>query len=225
MNGTSVKPFLQSRSGYGDETLRSSQLCDPTAWVDKYGDCLLRFALSHVRHKQTAEDLVQETFLAALRSQNSFAGESSEKTWLIGILKHKIIDYVRVNKRQTIFSEFAGAQSDESEFVEAVIGEAPSPGQLVCLERPHADAATEEWRINPSHCAQQKAFWDVLHQCLSKLSPRLAAAFALREIEQLDTKEICENLNVSEGNLWVMLHRARRCLRVCIECNWLNKAA
>lgn len=192
------------------------RLCDPTIWVDNHGDCLFRYAMSHVRDPQTAEDLVQETFLAALASQNRFSGVSSERTWLVGILKHKVIDHYRAVRRQNKVTELSVSLNDDS---------AGPDDTGSCSERARADSPLEEWHIDPAKCTQQKAFWDVLQQCLSKVSPRLASAFALREIEQLDTKEICESLNVTEGNLWVMLHRARTYLRECLEANWMNKAA
>lgn len=217
MNGTSFRRDCRNNiDDTKDGASMRAQLCDPAVWVDKYGDCLFRYAVSYVRDGQTAEDLVQETFLAALGSQGSFTGGSSEQTWLFGILKHKIIDHYRAVKRQSIVCELADGRNDEP----------LDSGNLGRLsERTLMDPTIEEWQVNPGICTQQKAFWDVLQQCLSKVSPRLASAFALREIEQLDTSEICASLNVSEGNLWVMLHRARTSLRQCLESNWLNRAA
>lgn len=198
------------------KALAPVQLCNPAVWVDDHGDCLFRYAMSHVRDPQTAEDLVQETFLAALASQNRFSGGSSERTWLVGILKHKVIDYYRAVRRQNMVTELAGSLNHDL----------AGPGDTgSCSEPVRVDPPLEGWHIDPGICTQQKAFWNVLQQCLSKVSPRLASAFALKEIEQLDTKEICESLNITEGNLWVMLHRARTYLRECLEANWLNKAA
>lgn len=216
MNGTSVTPEVRSNTAEMQGGHLPSHRCDPTVWVDQYGDSLFRYALSWVRDSQVAEDLVQETFLAALGSQASFGGESTERTWLFGILKHKIIDHYRVAKRQNNVCKLADARGDDD----------ASQGEYMehSAESVPMDSAIDEWRINPGICSQQKAFWEVLQQCLSKVSPRLATAFALKEIEQLDTKEICAALSVSEGNLWVMLHRARAYLRQCLELNWLNKA-
>lgn len=217
MNNASVISGCQSNAADAqDKEPVSSHRCDPTTWVDQYGDSLFRYALSWVRDSQIAEDLVQETFLAALGSQANFGGESTERTWLFGILKHKIIDHYRAAKRQNTICKLSDTRSDDPCRGE----ELESGGECV-----PADPAIDAWRINPGICSQQKAFWDVLQQCLSKVSPRLGTAFALKEIEQLDTREICAALNVSEGNLWVMLHRARTYLRQCLEMNWLNKAA
>lgn len=216
MNGASVTPDLQSNViDMQEQSSVKCQRCNPTTWVDQYGDPLFRYAVSWVRDPQIAEDLVQETFLAALGSQASFTGGSTERTWLFGILKHKVIDYYRAAKRQSNVCKLVEASGDE--FSDA--SEMEQSGESAM------NAPVTEWRINPGVCSQQKAFWNVLQQCLSKVSPRLASAFALKEIEQLDTKEVCTALNVSEGNLWVMLHRARAYLRQCLEINWLNKAA
>jgi RNA polymerase sigma-70 factor (TIGR02943 family) len=201
-------------------------LSDPSTWVSQYGHFLLRCALSRVRHIETAEDLVQETFLAALKSRHTFIGESSEKTWLTSILKRKVIDHYRSNKQQELFGEFSDAFDgehghDENQSEPGFRSRQPA----MCGEQSQLGGTFVEWKVNPDHCAQQHEFWKALQGCLTKLSPRVACAFWLREIEQLDTKEICDNLNVSESNLWVMLHRARRCLRECLQANWLKRAA
>lgn len=222
MNGTSAASVVRTNAeNMNQETPVRVQLCDPATWVDKHGDCLFRYALSYVRDIQTAEDLVQETFLAALNSQGRFSGGSSERTWLVGILKHKVIDHYRAAKRQSMIAELVDASNTDPP------GDEPASPENSGRSggRSHAESSIGEWHINPSMCTQQKAFWDVLHQCLSKVSPRLASAFVLKEVEQLETKELCESLNISEGNLWVMLHRARTHLRQCLEANWLNKVA
>lgn len=224
-------PVIQNQSmNEIDSSLRTNPL-DPSTWIFKYGDCLLRCALSRVRYIENAEDLVQETFLAALRSRHTFIGESSEKTWLISILKHKVVDYYRANHGRKAVGEFMEMFDDESDYGEYGCEDnqryagSISKQPIVYSERPQVEGRFDEWKVDPGHRAQQDEFWKALHGCLAKLSPRIAGAFWLREVEQLDTQEICENLNISEANLWVMLHRARRCLRECLQSNWLKKAA
>jgi RNA polymerase sigma-70 factor (ECF subfamily) len=190
----------------------AEQLVDPTTWVDEYGDYLLRYALSFVRDKQLAEDLVQETFLAALQSRSSFRGQSSEKTWLIGILKHKAIDHYRKTRRHSQFEDGEDADLQDG-FVNS--------GKWVGFWQTGLEP--RDWQFNPQRSAEQSAFRGILDGCLSQLSPRIAMAFQLREIDQRDTAEICLELNISESNLWVMLHRARLCLRRCIESHWLGR--
>ena len=68
---------------------------DPVQWLDKYGDYLYRYALMRVRDSAIAEDILQETLLAALGASQNHAGLSSERTWLVGIMKHKVVDYFR----------------------------------------------------------------------------------------------------------------------------------
>jgi RNA polymerase sigma-70 factor (ECF subfamily) len=181
---------------------------DPSDWVDRYGDYLFRFALLRLRDRSAAEDLVQETFLAALRNRGSFSGKSSESTWLIGILKHKIADHFRRQSRE-------GSVRDD---------DPPDPaGEGVFDASGHWAAGPANWGANPADLLRQKEFLDQLAECLSDLSPNHANAFTLREIEGLDTREICKVLNVTETNLWVILHRARMLLRRCLETRWFAK--
>lgn len=181
----------------------------PEIWVDLYGDSLYRYALTRVNDPSAAEDLVQETFLAALSARSHFQGRSSEKTWLIGILKHKIVDHYRRSIREQPLA------SDEMERREtdAMFNET---GQW--KERPG------RWSLNPSRVFEQREFLSVLEGCLSLLPARTAEAFVLREMEGLTTKEICNTLKVSATNCWVMLYRARMQLRRCIEERWFKPA-
>jgi RNA polymerase sigma-70 factor (TIGR02943 family) len=194
------------------EVKPNARMLNPNEWADIYGDQLLRYALIYVRCREIAEDLVQDTFLAALRSRDNFVGKSSEKTWLIAILKHKIIDYHRKSRRHMQLEEFN----------DAIVIEDGQPNGGRCIGYVRTESKSKDWRFDPALSAERRAFRTMLDKCLSQLPPRMAAAFQLREIEQLSTKEICELLDVSEKNLWVMFHRARLSLRRCIESNWLN---
>jgi RNA polymerase sigma-70 factor (ECF subfamily) len=189
---------------------RSSQpIFDPNTLVDQYADYLFRYALLHVRDRSVAEDVVQETFLAALESYGGFSGQSSLKTWLLGILKHKIIDHFRKNWRQAQFTT-NDIEADLAEGAYATFSPATSDDRFV----------SKEWHANPETKIERNAFWKVLAKGLAGLNSRTATAFALREIEQLSTRDVCERMQISESNLWVMLHRARRHLRECFELNW-----
>ena len=175
---------------------------DPENWVDEYGDYLFRCALRYVQDRSLAEDLVQETFLAALRAYANFSGRSSPKTWMVGILKHKVMDYFRSTTRFTQLN-------DDTEDDEAVLGQGAGSGGS------HYD---------PGLKAEQKAFWEFLEKGLSVLNPRTADAFVLREVEQFSSQDVCEKLKISEANLWVMLHRAKKQLRKHFRSDWLNSA-
>src|SRR5512134_647625 len=183
---------------------------DPSAWVDRYGDYLFRYAMLRLRDRSTAEDLVQETFLAALSDRGSFSGKSSEATWLVGILKHKIADHYR-------------RQTREAPLPNGDLREHPDAGDFNGAG--HWTSGPAEWGGNPADLYRQEEFLDRFRECLSGLSPNHANAFTLREIEGLGTAEICKVLNVTETNLWVILHRARAFLRRCLETRWFGAAA
>jgi len=162
-----------------------------------------------LRDRSAAEDLVQETFLAALKSRGSFSGGSSEATWLVGILKHKIADHFR---RQAL----------EAPLEDADLRELPDPS--VFDVSGHWTSGPTDWGGNPADLYREEKFLEQFKNCLSGLSPNHANAFTLREIEGADTGEICKVLNVTETNLWVILHRARMHLRRCLETHWFNRS-
>lgn len=186
-----------------------ASLLNPDVWVDRYGDILFRFALQRVRDKDIAEELIQETFLAAMDARERFKGQSSEKTWLFGILKHKIVDHFRRHKRDR--SEMN--VEDLAETTEKFFG---ADGQW--------RIQPANWNINPIQAYEQREFIDAFYQCLAEMPQRHADAFVYREIDGLSTEEICKLLDISPTNCWVMLYRARMLLRHCIEINWIQAA-
>ena len=183
---------------------------NPDGWVDEHGDPLFRYALVRVRRREIAEDLVQETLLSAMRSREKFVGQSSERSWLFGILKHKISDYFRELERETSFTDL---ESLADEFSEKFVPE----GYWVHVKGP------KEWKPEADEVVHRAEFWQTMRDCLDKLPERIANVFMLREMEELESKEICFMLSISESNLWVMLHRARMALRECLEINWFNR--
>jgi RNA polymerase sigma-70 factor (ECF subfamily) len=179
---------------------------DPEKWIDQCGDALYRFALMRVGEPAVAEDLVQEALCSALASKDRFSGKSSEKTWLIGILKHKIADYFRKSSREvTGIESFDDLASDEDEFFDTRGRWRRPPGH---------------WKGSPDDLLQNKEFWEIFHRCLDGLSKGLRQAFALRELDGMETGDICKVLGITPTNLWVALHRARGGLRNCLERNW-----
>jgi RNA polymerase sigma-70 factor (ECF subfamily) len=187
----------------------SAGKADPSRWVDDHGDCLFRYALVRVRTQEVAEDLVQETLLAAVRTQEKFAGRSSERSWLVGILKNKIVDYYRKLGRETTFTDM---EFLKDEFSEKFVAE----GWWVHVDGP------KEWRPESDEVMHKGEFWQTMRDCLGKLPRRVGDVFMLREMEGIPSKEICQTLNITESNLWVMLHRARMALRECLEMNWFE---
>jgi RNA polymerase sigma-70 factor (ECF subfamily) len=176
-------------------------------WVDDHGECLYRFALMRVRKPEVAEDLVQETLLAAVRGYDKFGGRSSERSWLCGILKNKIVDYFRKLGRETSFTDM--------EFLEDEFSE-----KFVSVGFWKHELGPQEWKPEADEVMHRGEFWQTMRDCLSKLPQRVADVFMLREMEEVASKQICADLAISESNLWVMLHRARLALRECLEMNW-----
>ena len=185
---------------------------DPALWVQEYGDVLFRVALGRVRRPEVAEDLVQEAFLAAWQSRQRFAGRSSRKTWLLRILSHKIVDYFRRTNREVQF-----ADADELASFEAKQFEAGESGGT------HWDrsVAPRGWR-HPAQSLENAEFWAVFHDCTERLPERVGRVFVMREVDGLETGEICQTLNIKQSHLFVMLHRARLALRRCLELNWFR---
>jgi len=182
--------------------MQGSPKINADLWVDAYGDALFHFALARVKDNAVAEDLVQETFLAAVKAKDRFKGRSSEKTWLFGILKHKVIDHFRKNK-STIM---APNRSDDPDEVDRLFN-AKGGWRF----RP------AHWRTNPAKAQETREFLDHFYRCLSDLPQRSADAFVYREIDGLSTDEICRDLGITANNCWVLLYRARMLLRKCLE--------
>lgn len=172
---------------------------------------LLRVAKLQLRDEGAAEDVVQETLLAALEGWAKFSGKSSVKTWLTGILKHKIIDVLRGRMRELPVSEVLPAEAEE-EVIEAFFSAAG-----------HWSSPPQAWGEGEA-ALEQKQFFDIMDFCLEELPPKQGRAFMLREVFELETEEICKTLSVSTTNLWVLLHRSRLLLRQCLEQNWFGGA-
>lgn len=176
------------------------------SWLNEHGDYLYRFALARLRDPHQAEDVVQETFLAAIKSP-SFAEQSAPRTWLTGILKHKIIDLMRKNVREIAASDLI---DDEDANVDDFFDDAG-----------HWADKPLKWDM-PENALEQKQFLGVLQNCMEKLPAKSAQIFIMRDVHETDNEEICKELNISTTNAWVMLYRARLGLRKCLEINWLS---
>lgn len=182
---------------------RAAESKDPSRWVDEHGDALFRFAVLRVRNADLAADLVQDTFLSALKAFDGFRGGSSIRTWLTGILKHKIIDYYRRNRAEVLHSDL-NPEIESPDFE-------------------HADSLRPSWKESPSHLVENREFWAALTNCLDGLPEAQRRAFSLREFDGLTGEEVRKVLDVTPTNLWVMLHRARTKLRRCLETSWFEE--
>ena len=180
--------------------------------IDSHRRYLLRVAQLQLRDPDLAEDVVQEAIVAALGAREGFTGKSSLKTWLTGILKHKIVDAIRQKQRQPI----ALATLDEEADLDDFDGLFKDNG---AWETPPA-----EWG-DPEGALSRRQFFDIMEFCLEKLPANTARVFMMREVMELESDEICKELTITANNLWVILYRARMALRMCLEQNWFSGAA
>ncbi len=180
----------------------------PHDWLNEHGDYLYRFALVRLRDTHLAEDAVQETLLAAIQSR-SYEGKSAPRTWLTGILKHKIIDLIRKQSREKPSEDLSQTVADEG----AVNEFFDESGHWA--DKPQAWAA-------PDDELEQKQFLVILQGCMDRLPKKLSRLFLMREILEDDNQAICKELDISPTNAWVMLYRARMGLRKCLELHWLE---
>jgi len=182
-----------------------ADLGDPAQWVDRYGDALLQYAVTRVGDLETAEDLVQETFLSAFRARGGFDHRAAFSTWLIAILRRKIIDHYRKDARTLVTTD---AELDEV---------APM------FDRSgHWTVPPANWRSTPANQAENSEFWQVVHRCLADLPRHLAQAFELRELGLATVQEASEIAGITPRNLSVRLHRSRLLLRECLQSKWFN---
>ena len=169
---------------------------------------LMRFARTQLRNDAWAEDAVSDTLLAALEKPQSFGGQSQLKTWLVGILKHKVVDQLRRHTREaTVLVGEDGEDLDEQIF----------------LPDGHFRDMPQDWG-SPESAFGQRQFFEVLEACMDHLPPAQGRVFMMREWLELETDEICKELQISSTNLWVMLHRARLRLRECLQLHWFGAA-
>ncbi len=183
---------------------------NPEQWLRQDGDYLFRYALSRLRDASAAEEVVQETFVAGLRAAHQYSGKGAERAWLLGILKRKIIDYIRRRNRTS------GSTLSESEegWADSLFD---SSG--------HWKADPRFLSAQPSDALEREEFWAAFRDCLARLPPRQADVFVLRELDDAASAEICKALEISTSNLWVLLHRARLQLARCLQRSWKGEQA
>lgn len=176
---------------------------DPNKWIDLYSDYLFNYTITRVSDREIAQDLVQETFLAGLKSMKNFKGEASERTWLISILKRKIIDHYRkINSNKGKAEVRINYKDSESE------------GDW--LEERVADPYDK----NAEDSLQNNELGDAINNCLDKLPQKQANVFKMKTILNYETEAICNDLGITASNLWVIIHRARTAMADCLKANW-----
>jgi RNA polymerase sigma-70 factor (ECF subfamily) len=173
---------------------------------------LLRFARLQLRDAAAAEDAVQEALLAALARPDSFAGRAQLKTWVYGILKHKIVDTIRAQARSTNASALGAEGESLDQTFDALFS---ASGHWAASARPR------DWG-DPQAALRQQDFWTVFEVCLSHLPENTARVFMMREFLDFETPEVCKELGITVSNCHVILHRARMALRLCLERGWFT---
>lgn len=184
-----------------------STCIDPEVLHEHHG-YLVRYAILQLRDPHLAEDVVQETLIAAIESGSRFSAQSSLRTWLVGILKHKILDALRRRAREPEFNVPDGEDGDD--LLDALF-----------RENGHWSDPPKTW-ADPEKSLEDANFWEVFEQCCQRMPVNTARAFMMREFMEMSTEEICQELSISTTNCWVLLHRARLALRECLNMNWFE---
>jgi RNA polymerase sigma-70 factor (ECF subfamily) len=181
---------------------------DLIAQFDAHRGYLLRVARLQLRNDELAEDVVQDTLVAAIQAAAGFSGKSSVKTWLTAILRHKIVDAIRRKAATPTFAEL----DDECQIDDF---------DALFDDRGHWENPPAHWG-NPEDDLERRQFLDIMDFCLEKLPPNTARVFIMREVMELDSGEICKELSITPTNLWVIMYRARMALRECLQQNWFG---
>lgn len=176
---------------------------DPTTWVEQHGDCLFAYAMSKIRNREVAEEVVQETFLAALRHQDQYRGAGEHGAWLMGILKRKVIDHFRSASKQPMALE-----EDDSVVSSFFDGTGHWTTEA---------AKTSALRLDS---IEREEFREIFSKCIERLPSLQSMVFLMKEVEEKDGEEVCKLAGITSSNLWVLMHRARLRLAECIKTRW-----
>lgn len=180
-------------------------LLNPNKWIDLYSDYLFNYTISRVNDREIAKDLVQDTFFAGLNSMKNFKGEANERTWLISILKRKIIDYYRkINSNKGKAEVRMNYVNDDQE------------GDWL------EERVEDQRSLNAQENLENSELGEAIYECLGKLSEKQATVFKMKTVLGYETETICNELNITASNLWVIIHRARVQMAECMEQNWFK---
>jgi len=179
-------------------------ILNPDKWVNLHADYLFNYTISRISNRDVSKDLVQDTFFAGLKAMENFQGKASERTWLISILKRKIIDHYRkINSakgKAEVKMNFYSDGEREGEWIE--------------------ERVPSNWAAEIDKQIENEELKEALEKCITALPEKYSIVFKLKTIEQFDTEEICKELDITSSNLWVIIHRARTQLRRCMEDSW-----
>jgi RNA polymerase sigma factor (sigma-70 family) len=190
-------------AGDADNLQPTAVETDPAQWVQRHGDLLYRYALARLGNAEDAHDAVQEALLGALRNASTFDGRSSESTWLVGILRHKV--YAQLRRRSRDAAERAELEAELSQRGDTFTSEG------------YWTHTQLEWRVNMGDPTEREEFLRALDHAISDLPPMMRRVVYLYDIDGLDAGAVSEILGISRGNLWVLAHRARARLRTLLD--------
>jgi len=178
-------------------------IIDATKWVDRYSDYLYNYTIVRVNDREIAQDLISETFLAGLKSKDNFKGEATERTWLISILKRKIIDYYRKINSRKGKAEVRMSYTDEN-----------AEGDWL------EERVSDPFDKTAEDTMENEELGMAIMNCLDGLNEKQATIFKMKTIDGFDTEAICNEYNITPSNLWVIIHRARKAMAECLEEKW-----
>jgi len=180
---------------------------NPNKWIDLYADYLFNYTITRIDDAELAKDIVQETFFSGLKAMKNYRGDASERTWLVSILKRKIIDqYRKMNSKK-------GKAEIRVNFYE----DGDKKGNWL------EECVPQTWDNEAEVNIESKELGAAINQCVEALPVKYRTVFKMKTIRNIDTDEICNELDISSSNLWVIIHRARLQLRKCMEDSWFKK--
>lgn len=189
-----------------DEKKMAEHALQPEKWIDSYADYLFNYTIARVSDEEIAKDLVQETFLAGLKSAKNYKGDAAERTWLIAILKRKVIDHYRKSNskkgKAEVRMNYSAHSHAQGDWLEEQVADPFSSFETDAIENEELGLA--------------------IHGCIAKLPKKQALVFTMKTIQGMDTETICNELDINPSNLWVMIHRARTSLMGCLNQNWFK---
>lgn len=186
-------------------------IAPPETWVDRYGDYLYAYAMSRLHDHEAAADCVQDTFLAGIKALDSFDGSRDIKFWLRGIMRNKIVDRIRKSVKEN--------KVDIDNEDEALLENFWFRYSGIATTNP------EPWQFDPRKFYDNTEFWEVFNECIREIKDPARKVFVLRVLEDRTTEEVCKVMDITPNYLWVLLHRARKQLKVSLEKRWTGKDA
>jgi len=185
----------------------STNTLDPNKWIDLYADYLFNYTITRIDDAELAKDIVQETFFSGLKAMKNYRGDASERTWLVSILKRKIIDqYRKMNSKK-------GKAEIRVNFYE----DGDKKGNWL------EECVPQHWGNEAEINIESQELGLAINNCVQTLPEKYRTVFKMKTIDNIDTEEICNELSITASNLWVIIHRARLQLRKCMEESWFKK--